>query len=87
MGKVISLKDPVTGRSLDDFDLFWENYPRKKKKGDAMKAWKQTEPYRPPIEEILAAIYKQEQSNQWQNRDYIPYPASWLRSWCWDDED
>ena len=85
--KVISLVDKLNGKALDDFSLFWENYPRKKAKGDAMKAWKQTEEVRPPIEAILGAINRQEQSNQWQDKDFVPYPGTWLRRWSWDDED
>lgn len=74
---------------LSDFDLFWESYPKKKSKGDAFKAWKQTESIRPPIEEILAAIETQLRSVNWSKDggQFIPYPATWLRSWGWADEE
>ena len=73
---------------LSGFDLFWQAYPKKKAKGDAMKAWQQTFKHRPPIEQILAAIETQRQSNDWwkDSGAYIPYPASWLRAWRWADE-
>jgi hypothetical protein len=87
MGKVVQLTEQ--NAKLEDFELFWEMYPRKKKKGDAFKAWNQTSGLRPPIEEILAAIQQQEKSHQWtkDGGEFIPYPASWLRSWGWADED
>ncbi len=87
MGKIVQLTEQ--NAKLSDFDLFWEIYPRKKKKGDALKAWQQTSRNRPPIEKILAAIQEQERSHQWlkDGGEFIPYPASWLRSWSWDDED
>jgi len=86
MGKVVEITQ-ANGK-LSDFELFWEVYPRRQKKGDASKAWSQTESIRPPIEEIISAIHEQQKSVQWQ-RDggqYIPLPASWLRSWQWSDE-
>ena len=73
---------------LSGFSLFWASYPKRRKKGDALKAWQQTAKVRPPIEEILAAIETQRQSDDW-NRDsgqWIPLPASWLRAWQWADE-
>jgi hypothetical protein len=87
MGKVVQLSEQ--NAKLEGFELFWEIYPRKKKKGDALKAWKQTENVRPDIEEIMAAIQRQERTHQWQKDggEFIPYPASWLRSWSWADED
>lgn len=86
MGKVLRLVE--NGVALADFDLFWENYPKHKAKLDALKAWKQTENIRPPIEKILAAINIQEQSHDWvrDGGQWIPYPATWLRKGCWDDE-
>ena len=87
MGKIVPISE-ANGK-LSDFDLFWEIYPRKKSKGDAVKAWKQTESIRPPIEELLAAIQAQERGFNWQKDggQFIPYPASWLRAWGWNDED
>lgn len=73
---------------LSAWELFWESYPKKRSKGDAYKAWTQTEKERPPIEEILGALENAMRTHDWQ-RDggqYIPYPASWLRAWGWADE-
>lgn len=73
---------------LSGFDLFWEAYPKKKAKGDAVKAWLQTAKIRPPIEAMIAAIENEKKSVQWQRDggEYIPYPATYLRNWGWLNE-
>ena len=71
-----------------DFDWFWSEYPKKKAKLEALKAWKETEAVRPDVEAIIAAVDLQAQSAEWR-RDggaYIPHPATWLRGGRWDDE-
>ena len=70
----------------EDFCWFWSEYPRKEKKGDAFKAWKQTESMRPPIEEIIAAVDKYADQCRYRDRQFILLPASWLRAWAWADE-
>lgn len=72
----------------DGFESFWKVYPRKCKKGDARKAWQQTARIRPKLEELLKAVYGARASRQWQKDggEFIPYPATWLRGECWDDQ-
>jgi hypothetical protein len=69
---------------MEDFDKFWEAYPRKIAKGDARKAWTQTQKIRPELDFILRAIEAQKET--WENPKFIPYPATWLRAERWDDE-
>ena len=69
---------------MEDFDTFWQSYPRKIAKGDARKAWQQTEKIRPSLDFILQAIEAQKAT--WDNPKFIPYPATWLRAERWDDE-
>jgi hypothetical protein len=68
-----------------EFGKFWEFYPRKKAKGDAYKAWLQTKQKRPPLAAILKAIVVLRESEDWtkDNGQFVPYPATWLRSWGW----
>lgn len=70
------------------FDEFWKVYPRKCNKGDARKAWKQTVKIRPPLADLVKAVYQGRASAQWMRDDgqYIPYPASYLRGERWADE-
>ena len=81
-------KNARTANLPEDFCWFWEEYPRKKAKLDALKAWNQTANIRPDIEAVIAAIHKAKNSHDWvkDGGNYIPYPASWLRGGCWDDE-
>lgn len=78
-------KQPINTYISKDFDVFWQAYPKKKKKEDARKAWNTT---RPNIEEVLKALEWQKQSPEWfkQAGQFIPYPASWIRSHSWKDE-
>lgn len=73
---------------MTEFDTFWKAYPKKVAKGDARKAWSQTESIRPELTELLAAIEAQTKSDQWRRNEgqFIPYPATWLRGERWDDE-
>ena len=77
-------KQPINSYISKDFDVFWEAYPKKKKKEDARKAWNTT---RPNIEDVLKALEWQKQSPEWfkQGGQFIPYPASYLRSHSWED--
>jgi ribosomal protein L37AE/L43A len=72
----------------DEFEQFWQVYPRKCAKGDARKAWKQTAGIRPPIGELVKKVYAARASKQWlkDEGEYIPYPASYLRGERWEDE-
>jgi hypothetical protein len=69
------------------FGRFWDVYPKKRKRGDAEKAWKAAH-INGHLGEILAAIEKQKRSKDWtkEGGQFIPYPASWIRARGWEDE-
>lgn len=72
----------------EQFDQFWESYPRKVGKGAAVLRWAKIKPDRVLHERIIAAVERQRQSQAWM-RDggqYIPNPATWLNQQRWDDE-
>ena len=69
----------------EDFLWFWSEYPNKKAKLDALKAWRETADLRPDTEKLIAAIATQKSGDQW-SRGFVPYPATWLRQGRWDDE-
>ncbi len=71
--------------ALEGFSDFYARYPRHKKPGDAEKAWK-TVKAAEKQEQIMAALNQQIVSGEWSNPKFIPYPASWLRAKCWEDE-
>lgn len=70
------------------FEEFWKIYPKKVAKGDARKAWLQTEKIRPSIPELLKSVYAARASKQWLKDagEYIPHPATWLRQERWEDQ-
>lgn len=69
-----------------DFEIFWKAYPRKESKNDARKAWEQTRPARPSLEALLKTLGQARLTAQWSDRDYTPYPASWLRAHGFENE-
>ena len=70
-----------------DFEVFWQAYPRRVGKGDAFKAWLQTEGMRPPVDQVVAAVVAAQRCEQWRKgAEFIPHPATWLRRWGWMDE-
>lgn len=70
--------------SMHDFENFWSNYPKKKSKGKAEKAFQKVTV---PIGTILDAIKKFKETEDWkkQGGQFIPYPATWLNAKGWED--
>jgi hypothetical protein len=73
------------------FDRFWHIYPKKVGKGDALSAWlkicsRKEEP--PTWEQVMNAVIEQIKTPQWQKKELIPNPATWLngRKWLNDPE-
>lgn len=69
-----------------NFLLFWDAYPLKKAKGSAFKAYKNIKEPKPTLKIILQSIEEQNKSEQWQNKQFIPHPATWLNQRRWEDE-
>lgn len=70
------------------FESFWEAYPKKINKPNALKAFLKVNPDEALLAAMLAAIATQKASEQWQRDDgrFIPYPATWLNGRRWEDE-
>lgn len=67
------------------FNAFWELYPRKVSKLDAVKAWKQmTREYSP--DEIIAGLRCNLPALESREKQFIPHPSTWLRAGKWMDE-
>ena len=69
------------------FERFWSEYPRKRAKGHALKAWTALKPDTTLTARILDAVRSQRDSADWRKAQgrYIPYPATWLRAQRWED--
>jgi hypothetical protein len=62
------------------FGKFWEAYPRKVGKGQALRAW----PGDDLLPEILAALEWQKPT--WRDPKFVKHPSTWLNGRCWEDE-
>jgi hypothetical protein len=68
------------------FDEFWFVYPKKIGKLTAMKVFEKIPKIEETQEFILAGVEKWKASTQWQDPQYIPYPATFLKNRRWEDE-
>lgn len=77
---------PITASST--FVEFWDAYPKKKSKADALKAWVKLKPNSELIQTIMTNLKKAIHSQEWAKDDgqYIPYPSTWLNGRRWEDE-
>lgn len=69
------------------FQHFWEAYPRRQKRIPAERAWAKV-PLRGQagFDAISAGLERARRSQQWQDPQFIPLPASWLNAAGWEDE-
>jgi len=73
------------------FEKFYKSYPKKVNKGSALTAWNKLcklpskEP-KPTFRQLLKAIKEQKKTKQWENKKYIPLPATWLNNNKWLNE-
>ena len=81
-------KPPVSVPSKNLFEIFWKEYPKKKAKGDAEKAFKAAKITEGFLGEVVASIHRQKKTLDWQkdNGRFIPHPATWIRDKRWADE-
>lgn len=87
--------NPTRGRARetdteDDsgFDVFWEAYPNKVAKQDAIKAWKKIKPDKELLGKIMSGLAKWIASDEWSREGgrFIPHPSTWLNGRRWEDE-
>ncbi|WP_428827683.1 helix-turn-helix domain-containing protein [Azonexus sp. IMCC34842] len=80
---------PSPSESVDDgFATFWEHYPKKVAKPQALKGWKKIKPAGQVLADLMASLDKQKVSADWlkDGGQFIPHPASWLNGRRWEDE-
>lgn len=85
--------EPVTPNGVNtyddsepnEFDAFWELYPRKTGKGAAKRAyWKAASRF--SHETILEGARRIASDPNLPEKQFIPHPATWLNEERWDDE-
>lgn len=70
-----------------DFQKFWQAYPKKVAKDQAKKAFKKINPSSELLDEMLNSVEKFKKTDGWKKDggQYIPYPATWLNNKRWED--
>lgn len=73
---------------MASFEVFWNAYPKKKAKKEALTAWKKISPDETLLKNMLDSIEIFKKSEDWIKQDgtFIPYPATWLNGARWKDE-
>lgn len=75
----------------EDFDKFWFEYPKKKNKKAAIKAWGVMCKSKdcPELSVVLDAVKLQRASHDWtkEKGQFIPYPATWINAGGWMNEE
>ncbi|MFA9204933.1 MAG: hypothetical protein ACEQSH_00595 [Bacteroidia bacterium] len=71
-----------------EFFEFWDAYPKKVAKPQAIRAWRKLNPDTTTTQAIVAAVGRDRRSDQWlrDGGQYIPHPASYLNAARWEDE-
>ncbi len=78
-------KEKQSKPSFEGFDEFWDAYPRKTAKAEALNSWKRD---KPDLQTVLNSLAWQKKEDQWTKDagKFIPYPASYLNSRRYEDE-
>lgn len=69
-----------------NFLSFWKTYPKKEGKGAAFKAYQNIKEPKPTLQHIVESITEHQQKEQWQTKQFIPFPATWINQRRWEDE-
>lgn len=70
----------------ESFNRFWERYPKRIGKGQAVKAWEKINPDNELLDKILSSVDAQIASGQLNKGQYTKNPSTWLNAECWNDE-
>lgn len=73
-------------KDIDHFDTFWKAYPKKVGKAVAEKSFNKLKVNDQLLNDMLSAINNQRRSKQWQDKQFIPNPSTWINQRRWDDE-
>jgi hypothetical protein len=71
-----------------EFLEFWQLYPRKIKRAEALEAWTELAPSPELVSKIMNSLNWQIHQPKWaeERGRYIPHPISWLNKRRWEDE-
>ncbi len=86
--KTPSRRQILSEAQLEKFNQFWYEYPKKKAKFAAMKAWAKLKPDEALFDDIMMGLRKARASVEWKREGgrFIPHPATFLNQGRWEDE-
>lgn len=79
------LADASPATKVPTFEDFYAVYPRRKEPVAARKAWDKAVKL-VGAERVMAGAERYANDPNLPEKQFIPYPASWLNNGCWDDE-
>ena len=68
----------------ESFEIFYAAYPRKKDRITAKRRFMNLSTKLYP--KIMEALELNKRSKQWQDKEFIPFPSTWLNQKRWEDE-
>ncbi|MFB6873715.1 helix-turn-helix domain-containing protein [Streptomyces sp. NPDC056323] len=77
---------PAADEHLEAFGAFWLNYPKKKSREEARKAWIAALGRGADPQQMVQAAADYARERVGQEAQYTKYPATWLNKGCYDDE-
>jgi hypothetical protein len=81
-------KNKENENSYSQFEIFWNEYPKKVAKQDAIKAWNKIQFSDGLFELIINKVKLFRETPDWkkENGQFVPMPATWLNGKRWQDE-
>ncbi|WP_322069942.1 replication protein [Paraburkholderia bannensis] len=79
-------KENLSRSLCDRFEIFWKEYPKKRSKEKAERAFAKRKPDEQLFNDLMAGLKRAKTSEQWQNPQFIPHAATWLNNGGWMDE-
>lgn len=79
------LADASPAPKVPTFEDFYAVYPRHKEPLAAKRAWEKAIKHTDPSH-IMAGALRYAKDPNLPEKQYVPYPASWLNGGCWDDD-
>jgi Helix-turn-helix domain len=67
------------------FERFYDSYPRKIAKKAALRAWKAIHPTNGTVQSIMHGLEAWQSYWRGKDRQFIPYPATWLNQERWKE--
>jgi hypothetical protein len=88
------MKGKRTGKCIAHaaFDQWYAQYPLKRSRGQAEKAFAKIDPDQSLLSEMIQALERQkaERSAKQEGGEWVPqwkHPTTWLNGRCWEDEE